>query len=686
MFGSGDSRPSYIKKPAAGISRLYPNAAASSRIPAAGSKAVGAQQPSYPRKKTSEELFKEHKEAAIAWAAKRNLNVSHGELPTPDPAPAPAVRHVPVSTVPSPPSQPVSRSREQLPAQSPIAFSISPPKHQSLTSPPIRKYTERKPSPDPVVPLRDTIAISAPVLSERSRLPSPLASPVGAPIKVEVDYGPFSPARAASQSSQIRLTTQAPQAFSPQLAVPSKKPKESIFARFKKESEAEETDISLVGSVNAAKVSSPMDKTDNTNADAVLTQPAVAAVKKALYERVLDLTGVSALKQHERTFLAGLLATSPVLIYLLEVTAHKYILPSDVSGEGLYGLCRHVHAEFNTMTPIDLGISAVLAVLLSAVFDRNTRATDARIRHDWAAAAAFVASIRAQFLKLVGQDSVVDNVNTEQGTSKDVAHASKQRGVLTNVKAVLSVFGRIPVFVRFVVTILLFGAVSRVVLGRVVEAVGVTAAQYGPVLLVAAALVVCAMLGFVYVRYALHRRAARSRAVKVLASVVKALLQQRGRAYPILYLYEEVAEVVSLSTSQRGVMPLFSPTSTPAVVHSTPSSGYVGDAQRPAQTQPEPLLFGSPLGLSASSKENLLRASVAEAGGSSAGTGSGTDASADAVALKKEVLEGHKLPHLWKEVLKVVEADRRVQRLELIVDGKKHACWRLLTGNTQANI
>jgi hypothetical protein len=33
-----------------------------------------------------------------------------------------------------------------------------------------------------------------------------------------------------------------------------------------------------------------------------------------------------------------------------------------------------------------------------------------------------------------------------------------------------------------------------------------------------------------------------------------------------------------------------------------------------------------------------------------------------------------------------VQADSRVQRLDIIVDGRKQACWRILTASTTAGI
>lgn len=47
----------------------------------------------------------------------------------------------------------------------------------------------------------------------------------------------------------------------------------------------------------------------------------------------------------------------------------------------------------------------------------------------------------------------------------------------------------------------------------------------------------------------------------------------------------------------------------------------------------------------------------------------------------EDSLHGVKLSHIWGAVTKEMKQDKRLQCVEMIFDGRKHACWRLLTGS-----
>jgi len=593
MFGSTDRRPSSSKKPLTGWSHFYPSAGGN-RTPAKDVRATNPTPTSSVRKKTADELFREHKEAAIAWAAQRKGQ----ETPIP---PTPA-----------------NWSSESIPLQAAAPSNFSSPMVQA--------------------------ASTAQHNSQSSQAP-----------------GSWTTNGDDTHSSNASPSVQSLPSYAPRSA-----PQESVFARFKKEADAKDHSALLSPFSNnyetraATEIFPKDEKVAPEETPHTLDQCHEA--KKTIKEKLLDAAGVSSLKHFERSLLLVLLVLSPALVYVAERLFLSHVVPTGANGMlAVVSAYNTTYTELSSMSLRDFAVASALAVVLSVVFDRNTRATDARIRQGWVSLTSYLASRKTPFSPIVGERS---DQQEESSATRNAAWSGMQ--------SVLSKFERIPLFVRFGVTIAIFGGASRVVLGKVVEAVGVTLVQFAPVLCVLAALLVCASIGFVSVRYALRRRAAHRRVVKTITAVVKALLQQRGRAYPIRYLYEEVVEVVTLShphsAAASTLLPIFSPAklTKPAVVFDSHGAAA------------EPMLCGSPLGLSTSSKEHLLQASVHEAT-------AGNDTGDSSTAIQKDVLEGYKLAKVWPAVQQAVESDPRIQRLDLIMDGKKQSCWRLLTGSTQAN-
>ena len=608
MFGSNDRRLNSAKKHLTGWSHFYPSTGAG-RTPAKDVRTVNPTPTSSMRKKTADELFREHKEAAIAWAAGRKGQET------------PSVVAPPIEEVHYLQSIPVISANEIL-------------------------ENEPLPAPSP--------NISSPILQANLQTSH-----------VHQAQRSWMPRNDGSYNGIA-----GPSVHSPPTHATRGAPQESVFARFKKEADVK---------AQSAFLSPFSSKYDNNVVSENLSQLPEAEEKshildqniekkRTFKEKLIDATGITSFGQFERSLLLGLLVLSPALVYAAESLYFSHVVPTGANGLlAVMSIYNKSYTEFSVMSLRDLAVASALAVVLGAVFDRNTRATDARIQQGWVSLTSYIARRNAHY----------------ESTSNESVDPNETSGARSSLRSrwqsALSVFARVPLFVRFAVTILLFGGAFRVVMGKVVEGVSEVAVQCAPMLCVSVSLLVCAIIGFVSVRHALRQRASHHRVVNTVAAVVKALLQQRGRAYPIRYLYEEVVEVVTLSHPHSAVastlLPIFSPAKStkPAVVFDTHG------------TAEDSMLCGSPLGLSNSSKEHLLQASVREA---TASNSAPLENSADGTttANQKDVLEGYKLANVWPVVQQAVESDPRIQRLDLIMDGKRQSCWRLLTGSTQANI
>jgi hypothetical protein len=109
----------------------------------------------------------------------------------------------------------------------------------------------------------------------------------------------------------------------------------------------------------------------------------------------------------------------------------------------------------------------------------------------------------------------------------------------------------------------------------------------------------------------------------------------------------------------------------------------VGDADRAAKLshilspQPAAATVLGTAGLGSASKARRVdgESSTSSEGGVGTGETAGTD-----------ILKGFALRQLWSDVQRAVERDSRIQKIHVIVDGKKHPCWRVLTGSTSARI
>jgi len=133
----------------------------------------------------------------------------------------------------------------------------------------------------------------------------------------------------------------------------------------------------------------------------------------------------------------------------------------------------------------------------------------------------------------------------------------------------------------------------------------------------------------IYLLYFITRRWLKSRADRVvvvdhLCIIVKAILQRHDRPYPVSYLFEEVQDLLLIHRQQLSTAGIKSPA----------LDAVVGDAQ-----------------------------------------------------IVIPDMHRYSLDQLWwSDVKRLVEKDQRIQANDLIVDGKKQRCWRILSANTQARL
>jgi len=133
----------------------------------------------------------------------------------------------------------------------------------------------------------------------------------------------------------------------------------------------------------------------------------------------------------------------------------------------------------------------------------------------------------------------------------------------------------------------------------------------------------------IYLLCFITRRWLKSRADRVivvdhLCIIVKAILQRHDRPYPVSYLFEEVQDLLLIHRQQLSTAGIKSPA----------LDAVVGDAQ-----------------------------------------------------IVIPDMHGYRLDQLWwSDVKRMVEKDQRIQANDLIVDGKKQRCWRILSANTQARL
>jgi hypothetical protein len=339
-------------------------------------------------------------------------------------------------------------------------------------------------------------------------------------------------------------------------------------------------------------------------------------------ERILAATGITLLSETEYKVLFAVLFATPLVLLVVEyfVRVHRgRALP----GSGAW-------TQLLSMSWYDVQVSVLLGVLLSIIADPNTAATDRMVLQWWN--------------------------NIKPTIINESAPAAIQKGSLAST---LSSLASSP-FVRLLVAALVLGHVLKVAASAAVITAVHVSSKYGVVvvglLCVAATAYLCYLVGTWYLR----RSRVRSGVVTILATKTKAMLVSKGRAYPISYLYEEIADEVKLA--QMGVGDsalLLSPAaiSRPAaVLGSSNNLGESGSAVKSAVNDTYPT------------------GKMTEYGEESART------------WKQDVLKGYKLRQLWGEVQRAVQADSRVQRLDIIVDGRKQACWRILTASTTAGI
>ena len=133
----------------------------------------------------------------------------------------------------------------------------------------------------------------------------------------------------------------------------------------------------------------------------------------------------------------------------------------------------------------------------------------------------------------------------------------------------------------------------------------------------------------IYLLYFITRRWLKSRADRIvvvdhLCIIVKAILQRHDRPYPVSYLFEEVQDLLLIHRQQLSTAGIKSPA----------LDAVVGDAH---------------------------------------------------IVIPN--MHGYRLDQLWwNDVKRLVEKDQRIQANDLIVDGKKQRCWRILSANTQARL
>jgi hypothetical protein len=203
-------------------------------------------------------------------------------------------------------------------------------------------------------------------------------------------------------------------------------------------------------------------------------------------------------------------------------------------------------------------------------------------------------------------------------------------------------------FARFAVVALLVGYGTKVTVAAAYTTVAGFVSVYAPsalLVLVCVGVLYAVLVGLLaYLRY----RRARGDVVGVLAAMAKALLLQKERAYPIPYLLEEVGDAVRAAKLSH----ILSPQHAAATVLGAAGLGSASKAR------------GAEGGSGTSSEGE---ATVREVGGT-------------------DILKGFALRQLWSDVQRAVQRDSRIQKIDVIVDGKKQPCWRVLTGSTNARI
>lgn len=685
------------------------------------------------KKKSAEELFREHREAALQWAKQRQTSATPSAPPT-------------TSVIQNDRDRFTSREEAAVPTEKSAEELFQ--KHRDAA---LKWSTNRHASPPPIsVPVpregAPTFSVTSSVLHPRLSLSSrfgveqhhsshlqdnkesylskealgttPLQTPIADYPASNGSAGPFSPAPQRGFTGQH--LNQQQHAFNSTSSV----------------------EVHIAPIPSEVLPTARNEGSKNTDAGEPIkeenesSQPQIDTSNRTYTEWVLDVTGVSALKPYERTLLLVLFVASPVLVYLLE----RLIL-SWVGGEGggvslsadpgLVHKMRRVWAYFGTMTKLDVAAASLLGVSLSLTFDRDIAATDRVISRtaDMIArtCVGFFTAVRTTVTSFRNTNSKVVN-QLDSLAEKQVGDASviASHPLIRLVLRIVRLPQRIPLTVRFLVAIMVFGITSRVVLAKAAVVVVAKTRQFLPAVLSSVAVILGVILLAFGLRFHFQRVATRKSVVNVLSSFAKALLVHRGRAYPIAYLYEEVAETVQIYTRGFTSSGLFSPqsgsktsrfasASKPAVVVDNSTTGFLGAIRSVfgKVSGPSPSSTGagentSPIELSAADKAELLQQAVnlhaprrdnsssfSSASGSHGKTSTPLEGAADlptstttatADAGRKNVMRGYSLQKVWGEVEKAVETDRRVQRVDLIVDGKKHTCWRLLSGSTQAKI
>lgn len=695
--GSGTTNINSNGVPAGGAARP---AAATIRHPAPASTEPSTNQV---KKKTPEELFREAKARAKQWATQRQAS--------PDPAhnAAQAPPHASDETA-SPPvvetqsvdisvNAPYRRDNDTLPHWSTAQSSRNVPADNRLASAPAYRNV--------VPPAREAQQHSAPEVrsqlqQERNRPPPPsptfgvsnLQSPIVHNYAEDV-AGPFSPGPLrTSVGSHNRSDLHTP------------------FRAFR--------DAGLASTSQAPPLTTPEPARENGNRAIEPNKPlevpeSLDYTNRTYTQWMLDITGVSTLKQYERILLLVLLVASPVLVYLCERTLLAWVPLAPSNTNGSVAIAEHrlsqylatVKAYFGTMTTLDVVASIMLGVSLSLTFDRDTASTDAHISRTVGSMVDAFNNAVTTLRSSVGMKNVRSKDSGAQSTSSPNESDGSKPPFSPFVKVVTRILRlpqRIPLLVRFLIAIFVFGLASRVVVGKVATIVVAKTSPYWSSALWAVVGVVCVYVLFIGLRYYYQRVSTRRRVVGILASFAKALLLHRSGPCSIAYLYEEIAETVQVYTRGGVSSGLFSPldggktsqfasASKPAVVVST-SNGFLG-AVRSVFNTVSGLAGGggevsSPSKLNTVDKVDLLQQAIdlhsPRRDSSTRVNASGSGAFPDEAAGSRDVMRGYKLKTLWTEVEKAVQSDRRVQRVELIMDGRKQSCWRVLVGSTQAKI
>jgi hypothetical protein len=339
-----------------------------------------------------------------------------------------------------------------------------------------------------------------------------------------------------------------------------------------------------------------------------------------------------------------------------------------------------LHQTIASMSVGELVVAVAMGSLLSFTLDSNTAKTDANIRtackylFDTTAGTAERQNEERSPGMLQHQSAPTHRKRSSSSAERHDALSNMQLMTYALVQITL-LPSKIPIIVRFIATVLLFGAMFRSILGAAAEVVADTVSVYTPMVFIVVCC--CAIIYCIVVaaRMWLRSRAAQKNVTQEVAVFAKALLLSKARAYPIAYIMEEVRDAIQAAT--RGT----ASTSSPPLSHSSPIRSVAAQVIEPIRDGEASSTYQQQ-----QQQQQQQHQQHNWSSGATAATGSESEPAPGPRLTPPPSLQGYKLRSIWPEVQKVVERDSRIMKLDVIMDGRKQACWRVLAASSSAKI